>query len=281
MVGDRSLAELTAGDLVDLVIQVSAHVGKGSTFTALWHQEAGLLLDERLTLGTWTLYGYQVCDSTAEHGVLCKGKVGSCFRKQEVDASSFTKAVEVCAGIGGFSLGLHAAGGHTKVFADKCAIACQTLELNHARVIHGDIASDVIARRLHEAAADEACILAAGVPCQGYSPQGLGLGFRDPRSKVLLSVLQLAWRMQSCGLILECVAEIQDSQEAMAALLSFADRMAWTCHQLVFDLSAQWASRRRRWWCVMVPRHLPSLSLQAWPEVQPTVTVGQVIPEWP
>ena len=48
----------------------------------------------------------------------------------------------------------------------------------HARVIHGDIESDVIARRLHEAAADEACILAAGAPCQGYSPlEGWVWGF--------------------------------------------------------------------------------------------------------
>ena len=98
---------------------------------------------------------------------------------------------------------------------------------------------------------------------------------------MLLNVLQVAWRNQAHGLLLECVAEVQNFPEALGPLRLLASRMGFQMHQLVLELGDQWASRRHRWWCVMLPAGLPPLNLQPWPATDQKLVVSDVIAEWP
>ena len=188
---------------------------------------------------------------------------------------------EVCAGLGGISVGFAATGGRTSAFVDRTDLSCNALQLNSGLVINGDLSCRHVRIRLHEVEPHSAFILSAGIPCQGYSRQGNGLGFQDPRSQTLLHILQCAWHTQAAAIVLECVVEIQASAEAMQCLCDFASRAGYVLHQVRLELSDQWCTRRHRWWGVLLPQHLPQPHMQPWPAITPSLVVGDVIPEWP
>lgn len=89
------------------------------------------------------------------------------------------KALEVCAGAGGMSLGLERAGfEHVAVFEfDKHAAA--TLKLN--RPGWPVIEQDIREVDFTVYGADEIDLVCGGLPCQPYSSDGYGLGKDDPR----------------------------------------------------------------------------------------------------
>ena len=280
MVGDASLPQVSSGDLVDLVVRCLAQ----DQAVALWHQELCRL--EQGPLGAvpgevWTLYGVRVQHDDSGLPILEVVSQTKAFRRPSRDLGAFYRMSEVCAGIGGIAMGHAASGGSTLVFVDRAAIACETLQLNHGRVIQGDLAEREVRIRFHEATAEVSSMLAAGIPCQGYSRQGQGKGVLDPRSTTALHVLQCAWHVQSSGVILECVAEILSHPQAISWLMDFAARAGFQYRHVTLDLADQWASKRLRWWAVMVPADMPAFELRAWPPVCPTVLVQDVIPEWP
>ena len=278
MEGDPRLAHTPEGSSVDLVIEA----GAGSAAVALWHKEHITLLGLDTTPGeVWTLYGASYHGFRHGAYLLEVNSATRTFKKPLTDYYSFLRMKEVCAGMGGISIGLTAAGGSTSVFLDRTEVACCTLRLNQGLPICGDLEDREARISLHAEAADCQHLLSAGIPCQGYSRQGLQQGFRDPRSQTVVQVLRVAWHTQCCGLILECVSEIQKHPEAIQCLANFASKAGFAFHQTVLDLADQWASKRLRWWAVMLPCNFPPFSLLAWPAATPSVMVQDVIPVWP
>ena len=278
MLGDPVLAHVAPGSAIDVVIEA----GVENSAIALWHRDYVRLQGLELSPGdVWTLYGavFQGFDCGAY--LLEVTDETRAFKRPPLDPQSFLRMKELCAGIGGISQGLEAAGGTTSVFVDRAAVACATIRLNGGLAILGDLAEREVRIQLHAVSCDLRHILSAGIPCQGYSRQGLGLGFKDPRSLTVLHVLQATWHSQASGLVLECVAEIQSHPEAMQCLSSFAQKAGFALHQVVLELSDQWASKRLRWWAVMVPACLPPFVLDPWPSNGPSPVVQDVIPEWP
>lgn len=96
------------------------------------------------------------------------------------------KALELCAGAGGLSLGLERAGfEHVAVFEfDKHAAA--TLRLN--RPGWPVIQQDIRKVDFREYVNDEIDVVCGGLPCQPYSSDGYGLGKDDPRDLLLEGV---------------------------------------------------------------------------------------------
>ena len=276
--GDPSFRELSEGSRVDIVI----HSGDvGQTF-AKWHGEACHV--QGLAIGpheTWTLYGalYRGGEH-ASYGLEVDSHTIP-FRKPPTDYGAFFRLKELCAGIGGISLGMQATGGCTSVFCDRNEAACAVLRLNEGLVVQGDLFDREVRMQVHASASSRDGLIGAGVPCQGYSRQGNGLGFRDPRSHTLLPVLQTIWHTQSCGAVLECVAELCDSPEAVQVLQCFAHKAGYQLCHVKLDLAAQWASRRVRWWGVLVPASMPPLVLKDWPLQLPSPVVNDIIPDWP
>lgn len=110
---------------------------------------------------------------------------------KDVGADAFT-VVEVCAGAGGQSLGLHKAGFHHAIAVEIDETAASTLEHNlGARVAVGDVASlDVWDPRDYEGTT----LFAGGVPCPPFSVAGKQLGSGDERDL-------FAWAVEQVGVI--------------------------------------------------------------------------------
>ena len=96
--------------------------------------------------------------------------------------------------------------------------------------------------------------MTAGFPCQPYSRQGDRLGSMDSRSDTL--ILRAAWLCQSAGLVLECVASVQQHPTVLETIHRFADLAGFVVQTVVLELGDQWASRRHRWFCTLLPQSL-------------------------
>ncbi|CAE7238032.1 aquIMA [Symbiodinium sp. KB8] len=275
LLGDPALRDLAPGSSLDIIV-VHVH---GNIFKGLWHGD--MYNCTCLGQGTWTLYGFILVSVGQNMGFLQSTVDSVAFKCSERGASSFSTLVEVCSGIGGISVGACYSGFETLLSVDKAAIACDTIRLNGGQALEGDISSREVQRQISAACHHRGFVLAAGFPCNSFSLQGSGRGLSDSRGQVLLSVLQVAWRNQAHGLLLECVAEVQNFPEALGPLRLLAGRMGFQMHQLVLELGDQWASRRHRWWCVMLPAGLPQLNLQPWPATAQKLVVSDVIAEWP
>lgn len=115
--------------------------------------------------------------------------------------------VEICAGAGGQSLGLHKAGFRHKLAIELDESAAHTLRSNLRRlqgdadVRVGDVADDEL---WNPEAYEGVDLLAGGVPCPPFSVAGKQLGSQDERDLFAWAV-ELAGRVQPRGLLLENV----------------------------------------------------------------------------
>ena len=109
--------------------------------------------------------------------------------------------IELFSGIGGFRVGLEAAGG-------KCVFACEYCKFAQAAYLRqwpdgprpvGDI------RRIAAAQVPPHDVLAAGFPCQSFSNAGRGLGFDDARGQLFFEMVRLARECRPRALLLENV----------------------------------------------------------------------------
>ena len=277
MIGDPALTELTAGDRVSLVVETT---DKPDLCLALWNREL-YQLDHELQEGVWTIYSALFVSCDQGIGKLHLDEESTTVLNKPLGPTSFSVLKEVCGGIGGIAIGAAQAGMHTVASLDHCLIANQTLGLNGGTPINGDAQALGDQITLHQVPTQDAHMLSAGIPCQPYSVQGACQGLSDVRGQVLLSVLQIGWRQQISGLILECVSNITNFKDTMDVLIKFAHDLGFNFSQVELDLAHQWASRRKRWWCVMLPQRLPRLTLLAWPVRNPPFTTGEVLGELP
>ena len=265
------------GESIDLVIQVLGCASTGTEARELWFG-VDCIIAESLSTGIWTLYGYRVV-STAGF-VLEASSDSQKFRKPEDPASHVVPVKEVCAGLGGISMGAKQLGFQSLAMLDINSLAMKSAALNGTNMLQDDLTTCNAKRRLHAIAPEKACLLLAGFPCQPFSRQGDGRGFADMRAQPFIHVLLLAWFLQPQGLVLECVTEAGRHPIIRCLLAEISAKMGWSQHQLVMDLAEQWPCRRLRWWCVLLPGDSPNL-LEAWPTHQVGMCIQDVIPEWP
>ena len=257
MLGDPALADMVEGDRVTLVLEVNHDLGHA---LALWHREE-FHLNRELQEGVWTVYRALFVTKKDGVGHLLLDEETTAILNKPLGVSSFSVLKEVCGGIGGIAIGAARAGMQTVASLDYNTLASQTLGLNGGTPIVGDIHSVDAQISLHQVPTSDAHLLAAGIPCQPYSLQGACQGLSDDRGKVLYAVLQVGWRQQISGLILECVSNIVNFKDTMDVLQKYAFDLGFNFCQVELELAHQWASKRKRWWCLMLPHRLPRLTL--------------------
>lgn len=97
--------------------------------------------------------------------------------------------IEICAGAGGQSLGLHKAGFTHAIAVELDATAAQTLRDNlGVSVVVGDVANPEVWNPAEYAGAD---LLAGGVPCPPFSAAGKQLGTEDERDLFAWAIEQI------------------------------------------------------------------------------------------
>src|SRR5690242_12236948 len=143
--------------------------------------------------------------------------------RHEIDRSEVTdlNVVEICAGAGGQSLGLHLAGFRHELAVELDPAAAATLRANIARlqpnddveklVKVGDVADEGLWKP--EALAGKVNLLAGGVPCPPFSVAGRQLGSADERDLFAWAV-EAAGRMQPDAVLLENVRGLNDARFA-------------------------------------------------------------------
>ena len=245
--GDPSLHTLHVGALIDIVVRYDR-----VTCFALWHHEECIAKDLPFWgLGTYTLYGAIFAGFLHKLPVITGNPDTQIVARPPSDAQTFWRLKELCAGLGGIAVGMEATGGIAIASVDKCDLACQTLSLNNSHVIQGDLNDRSTRIKAHLVNAGVPCILGAGIPCQGYSTQGMQRGFDDPRSRTLIPVLKLLWHTQAYGLILECVSAITGSKGATDVLRSFTSQAGFQMSEIKLELADQWPAKRFRWWAAI------------------------------
>lgn len=191
--------------------------------------------------------------------------------------------VEICAGAGGQSLGLHLAGFRHRLAVELDPTAAQTLAANLMRlhdddadvVRVGDVAdSDVWQPEAYEGVA----LLAGGVPCPPFSVAGKQLGATDERDLYAWAV-EAAGRTRPKALLLENVRGLAAPRFAPYRQ-HVADRLEelgyWSEWRLLHAADFGVPQLRPRFVLVALrPEFAPYWS---WPEQQRTeLTVGEVL----
>ena len=113
--------------------------------------------------------------------------------------------VELCAGFGGLSQGLAAAGFHTSVAVDCNEKFLQLYaKQGNADCLLGDVNDVETVPKLWQLSKGSNTI-AAGYACQPFSALGDQRGGCDPRALCLRGILTIAFFLQTQAIILECV----------------------------------------------------------------------------
>ena len=170
---------------------------------------------------------------------------------------SALRVLDLFSGIGGFSLGLEAAGLVTVAFCEVSTI-CQHLLAHHwPEVKQYDDVQTLTAERL---AADGIAIdvVCGGFPCQDLSYAGAGAGLAGARSGLFWEIVRLVRELIAAGrrpryLVLENVAALlgRGLGEVLGALASLGYDLWWDCIP-AFAVGAP--HRRDRVWIVAYPR---------------------------
>ncbi|OLP86811.1 Modification methylase Eco47II [Symbiodinium microadriaticum] len=272
---------LATGESCDLAALLLGKEGELTVFMGLWHQETFLVRNRAFADGIWTLYGVILVGWSSGLPVLeCTDETRT-IHKQPRDIAAYQSLNEVCAGISGMSVAAKALSMRPGLCLDKSDLACAVLRRNGLEAVQGDLNNRQDRIAFHKAVSGAASLLVAGFPCQPFSMQGDRAGMQDIRSNTLLQVLRLAWHLQAPGLVLECVAAVQDFPEAMQAIQQLAHKLDYSFEHVVLELADQWPCKRKRWWGVLLPKLKCPLGLSNWPLSTAHPCIRDVIPEWP
>ena len=265
---DLPCSALTLGQRVNLVVKAS---GLDGLCEGLWHHDAYICHD--VGQGIWTLLGFQVTQFT-DYGVFLSKTTGSMvFPKPQFDFECLLRQRDIYAGVGGLSSGTTFAGCHTILAVDRCGLACHTLQCNNLPALKGDLSQIETLLMILKANPGVGSILSASFALPLFGGQA--------DCSMLHNLLVLAWLLQSDCLLLECPQDLAACQTALDMLRSFAEKAGLRVSSVQLDLAEQWASRRNRWWHVLVPCILPPLHLLPWSPCSPRTLVGLVLPEFP
>ena len=165
-------------------------------------------------------------------------------------------AHDVLCGLGGFTSAFSELGVHTVSAVDSSFLATSVFSLNHdSPCLCADVKAVDAVYQMHamQHQQDVQPVLSAGIPCQPLSQQGHQKGSLDSRSATLPAVLDMAYLLQSSGLLLECVPEALKDPFVQSQLSKFCQKCGFSICQRVLHLHHIWPSKRSRWFAVLVP----------------------------
>ena len=198
-------------------------------------------------------------------------------------ASSLPDLVEICAGLGGSSIGLEFSGFKLKAAVEwmpKLAALHQSMHPG-VPVVVGDIGKPDTLRELHNTCPDPFSVM-AGVSCQPYSRAGSQGGSSDPRSNTIPATCRLCHLFQVPILVLECVVPAK-SNLFVRQHLNALKKLGYRILECVLQLEHVWAAHRLRWWVVACHPQLAIMDLPGFPS-RSALVIRDLMPyirDWP
>ena len=188
-----------------------------------------------------------------------------------------TRVKEACSGLGCLGFGLNRVGVQTTARNELQPKTVQVLnKQGGVPTVPGDISCTDVIAALH-AVDPRPAGLAAGFSCQPFSKLGDMKGVHDSRSRSLVGVLRAAFLLGSAFVLLECVEPASKDSYVRSSLDSFLKATGFKAIETVLDLQDVWCAKRKRWWCLMCPPHVPLASVPCWPSMPDCQKVGEVI----
>ena len=263
--------ELQDGQRTSVLAEVLIfHPGKHLCRSAMYRQlfQTDVELNHDSTTFTILDADYHDCKGNAQ---LIANQSTAVIQHAQDDASSFTKIIEACAGIGGVGQGFAYAGVETVCFAELNMKFCEWLKAKHDQVpiVQGDIYLNDTIKKVADAAKGKA-MLSAGFSCQPFSGLGDRRQGEDPRSRSLLGALRMGYLLRCPLILLECTKEVMSSDWAQSVFRIFCEVSGYAFQQQIVELHNVLPSLRTRWWGVLalptvgttdIPQ-LPKLSFQ-------------------
>ena len=230
-----------------------------------------------LDKGKYTFYGLVKAEEDTD---LCKF-VSSTEALSHPNKGDFRSMsiLDLCSGIGGFSIGSQVLGLKTEAFVERNQLACTALRANFDGIVYqGDLEDDEILKQIHRQLQGAFLEITGGFPCQGFSRQGDMHGLEDHRSHGLHYILEYAWYLQADVVLLECVDNVIQFPQTQAYIDKYAQDASMSCHKMVFDLQHQWPVKRNRFWCYMLHQDIQAPSIQPWPKTTDYQRLQDVMP---
>ena len=235
-----------------------------------------------LPSGPTTLHCWKVESVVDDVITLCRTKHSQIVELPPPLAGDFLQVVEVCAGLGGTSVGANACGFRPLVALDRSELACQCLRSNGMPIVlHGDLHDLQSLARLHLSHASSRFGLIAGFPCQPFSTLGHSLAFQDPRAHTFFMVLDLAFLVQASFVLLECVVAAGSHKVVTESIASFCLARGFRWTSVILHLDRSLPCYRTRWWCLMIPSWMPELQIPDLPWTPEFQNIAAVFPIWP
>ena len=229
---------------------------------------------------------FDVCRSSEEsggHPCFVIDESSQWFQMSEVK-SGLGQMIDLCSGLGGFSVGFSFFGVPTVAAIDHSELAVDSFQKAHGlRPFHADLMDDRVIPRLLHAQQGKLSVVTMGFPCQPHSLQGDQRGFDDVRAMVLPRDLFVAHLLQSRCLMLENVANAANTEVIQRMLTEYAQSHGLEFHQQVLNLQDSWPARRTRWFALLTPSSFGDLHLRPMPFLgyAKTSDVVEELPAWP
>jgi DNA (cytosine-5)-methyltransferase 1 len=145
--------------------------------------------------------------------------------------------LSLCSGVGGFELGLEAAGHQLEIdfqcvgYAEIDKWAVQTYESHFSHRALGDV------QAIEPATLPEFELLVAGFPCQPFSTAGTGLGFADARGTLFFDIARILQHSRPRHFILENVKGLlgHGSGETFSTIVGILSGLGYCVEWQVLD----------------------------------------------
>ena len=83
--------------------------------------------------------------------------------------------------------------------------------------------------------------------------------------------------MNSAFVLLECVEPASKNAFVKRSIAGFCKASGFKAVEVILDLQDVWCAKRKRWWCLLCPKHVPIDSVAPWPTLPDCKVVGEVI----
>ncbi|HRH03128.1 MAG TPA: DNA (cytosine-5-)-methyltransferase [Bacteroidia bacterium] len=169
------------------------------------------------------------------------------------------KFIDLFAGIGGFHIAMHAAGGKCVFASELDKFARQTYEYNFRKMSpeifkNGNFNEDITDPKLNYKKIPDFDILCAGFPCQPFSFAGKNEGFKDKtRGTLFFSILSILEAKKPKAFLLENVKGLKshDDGRTLKTIIESLEKIGYKVKWRILDsLDFGVPQKRERWYCV-------------------------------